>query len=277
MKVGIVGLGLMGGSLGLALKQTKIVSTISGWDINEEHRQQAIELGLVHEIKNIEQMKKECDMVVLAIPVEAIITTLKKDLFDAPKNLTIIDFGSTKRDIINAVPKTIRSNFVAAHPMAGTEYSGPQAAFSSLYAGATAIICDPELTANEHAMRAVELFSHIGMKIVFMSASEHDHHTAIISHLPHAISFSLASGVLKQEERRHIVALGGPTFSGMIRVAKSSPIMWSDIFKQNKDELIDAIDMFESELNELKKLLQNDKFDKVYDFLSDARKIREIL
>lgn len=277
MKVGIIGLGLMGGSLGLALQKLKIVSTVSGWDLNQNHREQALSLGLIHEIKSIDDMKKECDVVVLAIPVEAIIATLKNDLADAPSGLTIIDFGSTKRAIIEAVPASIRGNFVAAHPMAGTEYSGPAAAFGSLYEGATVIFCDPEPTKNEHAMRAVELFSHLGMKIVFMSASEHDHHTAIISHLPHAISFSLASGVLKQEEPRHIVALGGPTFSGMIRVAKSSPVMWSDIFKQNEDELIAAIDMFSDELARLKQLLSEKKWQEVREFMGEARAIREIL
>ncbi|BCX79875.1 prephenate dehydrogenase [Campylobacter sp. 19-13652] len=277
MKVGIVGLGLMGGSLGLALQKTKIVSTVSGWDLSEAHKNEALELGLVHEIADISTMKQNCDIVVLAIPVEAIIATLKNDLFDAPSNLTIIDFGSTKRAILDAVPDSIRGNFVAAHPMAGTEYSGPKAAFSSLYDGATVIFCDPELTTDRHAMRAVELFSHIGMKIVFMSAAEHDHHTAIISHLPHAISFSLASGVLQQEERRHIVALGGPTFSGMIRVAKSSPVMWSDIFKQNEDELISAIDMFSDELARLKGLVASKDWQGVGEFMRKARKIREIL
>lgn len=277
MKVGIIGLGLMGGSLGLALKQTKIVSTISGWDINKEHCSQALELGLIHELKSIEQMKKECDILVLCVPVRAIITTLQNELADAPQNLTIIDFGSTKRDILKAVPPAIRANFVAAHPMAGTEYSGPKAAFSSLYAGATVIICDIEQTANAHSIKAVELFSHIGMKIIFMSASEHDRHTAIISHLPHAISFSLASWVLKQEEKKHIVALGGPTFSGMIRVAKSSPIMWGDIFAQNSDEVLNAIDNFKAELKEFEKLIKSKEWDRLRDFMSQARKIGEIL
>lgn len=277
MKVGIVGLGLMGGSLGLALKQTKIVSAIYGYDASNKHCDEALELGLVHEIRSISQMKKECDMIVLAIPVEAIISTLQNELADALDSLSIIDFGSTKRAILEAVPSSIRANFIAAHPMAGTEYSGPKAAFCGLYEGASVIICDAEGTAPLHLKRAVEMLSHIGMKIIFMSASEHDHHTAIISHLPHAISFSLASGVLKQEEPRHIVALGGPTFSGMIRVAKSSPIMWSDIFKQNKDEIITAIDMFCKELKELKTLVQNEDFVAVKEFMQDARKIRQIL
>lgn len=277
MKVGIIGLGLMGGSLGLALQNTKIVSTVSGYDLNKEHQEQAIKLNLVHEIKSIEQMKQDCDVIVLAIPVEAIISTLSNFLHDTPNNVTIIDFGSTKQAIISSVPKSIRKNFIPAHPMAGTEYSGPSAAFSSLYSGATVIICDVENSGQIHNKRAVELFSHLGMKIVFMQAAEHDHHTAIISHLPHAISFSLASGVLKQEERRHIVALGGPTFSGMIRVAKSSPIMWSDIFKQNNKEILNAIDMFESELDNLKELIKAGQWDMVRDFMTQARRIREIL
>ncbi|MDL0087960.1 prephenate dehydrogenase [Campylobacter gastrosuis] len=276
MKVGIIGLGLMGGSLGLALKDEKLISCVSGYDLNKEHEKKALELGLVHQILSFDEMKKECDIIFLAIPVEAILKVVTQ-LTDIDENTTIIDFGSTKERIIEAVPLSIRKNFIPAHPMAGTEYSGPEAAFKSLYKDAVVVVCDFEESSEKHVKRSVELFSHLGMKIIFMSASEHDHHVGIISHLPHAISFSLANGVLKDEDKRNIIALGGPTFRGMIRVAKSSPIMWSDIFKQNKNNILNAINMFENELDECKKMVQNEQWDELFSWMSDARKIKEIL
>ncbi|MBR8461903.1 prephenate dehydrogenase [Campylobacter sp. faydin G-24] len=276
MKVGIIGLGLMGGSLGLALKDEKLISCVSGYDINEKHRERALELGLIHEILSLEEMKKKCDIIFLAIPVEAIISIVQ-DLTDIDDETTIIDLGSTKQKIIDAVPLSIRKNFIPAHPMAGTEFSGPDAAFKSLYSGSVVVICDFEESNEKHVKRSVELFSCLGMKIVFMNAIEHDHHVGLISHLPHAIAFSLANGVLNQEDKRHIMALGGPTFRGMIRVAKSSPIMWSDIFKQNKQNLIDSIKMFKDELSECEKLIADERWDELREWMSDARKIREIL
>ena len=276
MKIGIIGLGLIGGSLGISLKNEKLISCVSGLDLNEEHEKQALELGLVHEILTLEEMKKKCDMIFLAIPVEAIIKIVK-NFEDIGEDTTIVDLGSTKQKIIEAVPENIRRNFIPAHPMAGTEYSGPTAAFPGLFKEAVVVICDFKESSETHVKRAVELFSHIGMKIVFMDAKEHDHHVGIISHLPHAISFSLASGVLKEEAQKNIIALGGTSFKGMIRIAKSSPVMWSDIFKQNRRNVIDAIDMFKTRLDECKKLIENEKWDELREWMSEARKIREIL
>lgn len=276
MKVGIIGLGLIGGSLGLALKEEKLISCVSGFDISPDNERQALELGLVHEILGFEEMKRKCDIIFLAIPVEAI-CKIVQNLTDISEDTTIIDLGSTKQKIIEAVPPQIRKNFIPAHPMAGTEHSGPAAAVKGLYSGAVVVVCDFEESSEKHVKRTVELFSHLGMKIVFMSATEHDHHVGLISHLPHAIAFSLANGVLKQEDKRHILALGGPTFRGMIRVAKSSPVMWGDIFKQNKDNVLDAIKMFKDELSECEKLVANERWDELGEWMSEARKIREIL
>ncbi|KEA46067.1 prephenate dehydrogenase [Campylobacter mucosalis] len=276
MKVGIIGLGLIGGSLGLALKDEKLISCVSGFDMSKEHEKQALELGLVHEILTFDELKKKCDIIFLAIPVEAIIK-ISKELSDIDENTTIIDLGSTKQKIIDSVPLSIRKNFIPAHPMAGTEFSGPSAAQKGLYKDAVVVVCDFEESSEKHVKRAVELFSHLGMKIVFMSAAEHDHHVGIISHLPHAIAFSLANGVLKQEDTRHIMALGGPTFRGMIRVAKSSPTMWGDIFKQNKENILCAIDMFKNELSQCEELVRQERWDDINKWMSEARKIREIL
>ncbi|ASM34471.1 prephenate dehydrogenase [Campylobacter sputorum subsp. bubulus] len=276
MRVGIVGLGLIGGSMGLCLKKTKIVSSIVGYDINKQNEEDALNLGLVGSIMDIDDMKKNCDIIFLAVPVEAIIK-ITQSFGDIDENLTIVELGSTKVEILSNVPSIIRKNFVAAHPMSGTEFSGPMAAKEDLFKDAVMVLCDMEQNSEIHRRRIVEIASHIGMKIVFMSATEHDHHAAIISHITHVISFSLANSVMKEEDIKHILALRGGSFSDMIRTAKSSPEMWSDIFKQNSENILFAINMFRKELDICENLIKHKKWDELRNWMSEARKIREIL
>ena len=276
MKIGIIGLGLIGGSFGISLREMKLISSVSGYDLNKENEQIALNLGLIDEIIDIEEMKKKCDVIFLAIPVEAIIKTLQI-LSDVKENVTIIDLGSTKSKIIDECPAQIRSNFVAAHPMAGTENSGPKAAFKGLLNGAVVVICD-DLGADEnHIKRAVELLSFLGLKIVFMDSKSHDHPVSIISQLPHAISFSLVNSVLKEENRRNIINLSGGSFIGMSRIAKSSPKMWVDIFKQNRKNLLSSINAFKNELENCEKMLEDERWDELEKWMAYARTIREIL
>lgn len=276
MKVGIVGLGLIGGSLGLALRNMKLISLVLGYDIDENNQKEALNLGLVDEIANLQEMKKRCDMIFLAIPVGAIIQILQ-DLKDINPNTTIVDLGSTKAEILDSCPEEIRSNFVAAHPMAGTENSGPKAAFKTLLNNAVVVICDDKNANELHVKRAVEILSHAGMKIVFMNAKSHDHHVGLISHLPHAISYSLVNAVLNQEDKRNILLLVGGSFGDMSRIAKSSPEMWSDIFKQNKQNLLNSIESFKDELENCVNLVKNDKWEELREWMYKARKLREIL
>ncbi|MFW5606459.1 MAG: prephenate dehydrogenase [Campylobacter hyointestinalis] len=276
MKVGIIGLGLIGGSLGLALRDMKIISSVSGYDLNKQNEEDALKLGLIDKIISFEEMKRTCDMIFLAIPVEAIIKVLG-DLKDIPKNTTIVDLGSTKSKILEECPKEIRENFVAAHPMAGTENSGPKAAFKSLLNDAVVVVCDDKNAHEKHIKRAVEILSHAGMKIIFMDAKSHDHHVGIISHLPHAISYSLVNATLKEEDKRNILLLAGGSFSGMARIAKSSPEMWVDIFKQNKNNLVSAIDSFKNELQICQDLIKGEKWDELKEWMNTARKLRDIL
>ncbi len=275
MKIGIIGLGLMGGSLGLALKHTKLVSSVCGYDLNQSHCEEALKLNLVDEIISFKQIKK-CDVIVLAIPVEAIIKTLK-NLEDIDENTTIIDLGSTKEKIIKSVPDKIRKNFVAAHPMAGTEKFGPSAALEGLFNDAIMVFCNLESSGDIHKQRAILLFSHIGMKVFFMDAHEHDRHASFISHLPHALSYALAKSVMSQEDPKSILILAGGGFKDMSRVAKSSPQMWSDIFKQNKHNILNSIELFQQELEYAKKLVQDEKYDKLSDWMEEARKLHNIL
>jgi len=276
MQIGIIGLGLIGGSLGLALRDMKLIDKIWGYDLSEQNAREAQELGLVDEICDFEYIKEHCDVIFLAIPVDAIVATLKR-LEGVGAMTTIIDLGSTKAEIIASCPPSLRYNLIPAHPMRGTEFSGPKAAFRELLKGAVVVICDDKNIGESHVKRAVEIFSHVGMKIVFMDAASHDHHTALISHLPHVISFSLVSAVLSEENRVNIVNLAGGSFEGMARIAKSSPEMWLDIFKQNRQNLLNSIDEFEEQMAACRKMLENSDWAGLYQWMSEARKIREIL
>ncbi len=275
MKVAIIGLGLIGGSLGLCLKENKLISAVYGLDISKQNEKDALNLGLIHELIAFEDLKI-CDLIFIATPVDAIVKILQ-DLKKIPANTTIIELGSTKRKIIESLPKKLIKQTLFAHPMAGTENSGPKAAFKELYKDAVCVLCDSEMADFEHRKRAVEILSHLGMKIVFMDSFAHDHHTAIISHLPHIISFSLANFVMKEENKRNIVHLAGGSFTAMSRIAKSSPAMWGGIFEQNKDNVLKSIEFFEKELKACKKMIQENSFDALKTWMAKANKLREIL
>lgn len=275
MKIAIIGLGLIGGSLGLCLKENKLISCVYGMDLSKENEQDALNLGLIHELIEFKDLHL-CDMIFIATPVDAIIELLKK-LENLPLSTTIIELGSTKRKIIENLPKKLIKQTLFAHPMAGTENSGPKAAFKELYKDAVCVLCDSETADELHQKRAVEIFSHLGMKIVFMDSKAHDHHAAIISHLPHVISFSLANFVMKEEDKRTIVHLAGGSFRGMSRIAKSSPAMWSSIFEQNKDNLLNSIEFFEQELKLCKKMIEQSSQDELKAWMAKANTLREIL
>jgi prephenate dehydrogenase len=275
MKVGIIGLGLMGGSLGLALQDTKIVSQVLGYSRNLKTCEEALELGLVHEIASFDEIKA-CDMIFLAIPVEAIIDTLQL-LEEIADTTTVIDLGSTKEKIVQSVPKSIRKNFIAAHPMCGTEKFGPSAAFKTLYQNQVVVFCDTQDSANFHKDKATQIFSHIGMKIVFMDAASHDKRVSLISHMPHVLSYSIANGVIGQEDPKSILLLAGGGFRDMSRLAKSSPAMWSDIFKQNKKNLLNALDIFQEELDKAKEMVKEDKWEELEEWMANATTLHKIL
>lgn len=276
MNIGIIGLGLIGGSLGLALQKIKLINKISGFDVSKEHAQKALELGLVDEIIDIEGMKNGYDAIFIAVPVEAIISVFDS-LKGCDENTTIIDLGSTKRAIIKACPNELKKQFVGAHPMAGTEFSGPNAAKENLFNSATVVLCDESGVNETHIKKATEILSHAGMRLIFMDAAAHDHHVGFISHLPHAISFSLVNATLNEEERRNIFLLGGTSFAGMARIAKSSEIMWCDIFKQNKDNILNAMNAFKVEFAKCEELLKNDRWDELREWMKNARQIKDIL
>jgi prephenate dehydrogenase len=274
--VGIIGLGLMGGSLSLALQKSSNDYKFIGYDHNQNHCKEALKLNLVEKIaKDIEEIKK-CDIIVLTIPVDGIIKVLQ-DLIGVKQDTTIIDFGSTKEKICASIPSQIRANFVAAHPMAGTEKFGPNAAIDYLYKDKVVVLCDVEKSGNHQVEVAKKLFKDISMQIVFMGAKEHDRHAAYISHMPHALSYSLANAVMNQEQRESIIALAGGGFKDMSRIAKSSPTMWEDIFRQNQTNLIEAIESFQKELKKCKKMVENQEWEELNSWMAQANKLHEIL
>jgi len=275
MVAGIVGLGLIGGSLALDLKDLDFIEKVIGYDRNPNHRKKAIELGLVDEIVEFEDIKK-CDVIFLAIPVEGIIEALKK-LKDVNGNITIIDLGSTKEKIVQNVPKEIRKNFVATHPMTGTEKFGPTAAFKGLYKDKIVVLCNIQDSADMQKKIAEEIFIKIGMQIVYMDANEHDRHAAFISHLPHAISYALANSVLKQEDPKSILILAAGGFKDMSRLAKSSPNMWTDIFKQNRNNLLTSIEVFKKELKFAQKLIEEENWEELKCWMQKATTLHDIL
>jgi len=274
--VGIIGLGLMGGSLSLALQKSSKDYKFIGYDHNIQHCEEALKLNLVNTIaKSIEDIKK-CDIIILTIPVDGIIKVVQ-ELTDISSTTTIIDFGSTKEKICASIPSQIRANFVAAHPMAGTEKFGPSAAIEDLYTNKVVVLCDIDQSGKKQRDVAIKLFNDISMQIVFMGAKEHDRHAAYISHMPHALSYSLANAVMNQEQRESIIALAGGGFKDMSRIAKSSPNMWEDIFRQNQTNLIEAIESFQKELKKCKKMVENQKWEELNQWMSQANKLHEIL
>ena len=275
MNIAIIGLGLMGGSLALSLQEQNYVNSIVGYDHNEKHQNDALTLGLVDKIVSFEDVKK-CDVIFLAIPVNGVINILQQ-LTDVNESTTIIDLGSTKEKIVASVPKIIRKNFVAAHPMTGTENFGPHAAVKNLYDNKVVVLCDLEDSGEVQKKTAKKIFKSLHMKKYFMKSHEHDRHAAFISHMPHAISYSIANTVLKQENKHNILALAAGGFRSMSRLAKSSPYMWEDVFRQNKDNLLEAIELFETELTRLKQNIQNEEWGKVHQEMANANKLHDIL
>ena len=275
MKIGIVGLGLMGGSLALSLRKLPFVSNIYGLDHNEEHQKEALRLNLVEKIIDFEELCT-LDLIVLAIPVNGIIKSLQSFEGKISETTTIIDLGSTKEVIVKAVPPSIRKNFVAAHPMTGTEHHGPSAALHGLYNDKVVVLCDLEESGTLQQETAVRIFSGIHMRLSYMHAHEHDRHAAFISHMPHVISYSIANSVLAQEDRYNILALAAGGFRSMSRLAKSSPDMWEDIFKQNRENLLDAIDVFQRELDTFKKEIKNSEWQEVRNKMLNANQLEEI-
>ncbi len=274
----VIGVGLIGGSFALDLKSKYDDLTIVGIDNNEEHLKEALELNLIDRSATFDDLNN-ADMVILAIPVDAAVELLPEILNRVNDDCLVIDVGSTKEDICLAVNNhDKRRNFLAAHPIAGTEFSGPAAAIHGLYNKKTIIICEVEDTAFKLQERALDMFRDLGMRIRYMKPKAHDKHIAYVSHLSHISSFMLGKTVIEKEKNeRDIFDLAGSGFESTVRLAKSSPEMWTPIFEQNKTNVIETLDEYISNLRHFKELIEKGDFEEVYNEMKNTNYIKKIL
>lgn len=278
MKVYVIGIGLIGGSMVLDIKEKHPNATIFGIDNNEKHLQEAIDLGVIDQAGNFEDLA-EADFVIVSVPVDVALTVLPKVLDLAGDKTIVFEVGSTKKPICEAVanhPK--RRNFIATHPIAGTEFSGPSAAIRGLFKGKTNIICEVEKTTFKLQEKALKLFSEIGMRIRYMDPVSHDKHIAYVSHLSHISSFMLGKTVMdKEKDEQDIFDMAGSGFESTVRLAKSSPAMWTPIFKQNKEHVIETLEEYISNLSRFRDLLKEENYNAIFEEMESTNKIKEIL
>lgn len=278
MVVTIIGVGLIGGSLAIALKEKGLVEKVIGVESNPVHAAKALELGLVDEMKNIEEGTQEADLVVLAIPVDAVEQLLPRVL-DKVDRQVVMDVGSIKGGIMEAIKDHPRKRrFVPTHPMWGTEYSGPEAAVTGAFAGKATVICDRD-GSDADALKLVEnLCRDLGMKLVYMDAYDHDVHVAYVSHISHITSFALANTVLeKEKEEDAIFSLASGGFESTVRLAKSNPSMWIPIFMQNRENVLDVLNEHISQLRKFKACLEKENYTYLKELIEQANNIRKII
>jgi prephenate dehydrogenase len=277
-QVSIIGVGLIGGSFALDLKHFIPEVHITGIDQNETHLTEAISLGIVDQIGSMNSLKT-ADLVVLAIPVNAALKILPQVLNLISDQAVVIDMGSTKEAICKAVsthPR--RAQFLATHPIAGTEFSGPSAAINGLFKNKTNIICEVEKTLPNLGESVLSVFKTMGMHLRFMAAKDHDKHIAYVSHLSHISSFMLGKTVIEKEKNeRNIFDMAGSGFESTVRLAKSSPDTWTPIFEQNKDNVIETLTEYIQNLNQFKAFMEKDDFEAVHNEMKNTNYIKQIL
>lgn len=276
-KIHIVGLGLLGGSFALIVKYKRPDIVLTGFDQNPQHLEQALALGMISEAK--EAPDTDTDVVVLATPVDTLTALLEETLANTGDHTLVFDFGSTKELICEKVannPK--RANYLAVHPIAGTENSGPKAAEQDLFDGKVMIICEMDRTDVHLKGMAYELFELMNMKLRFMDPKDHDLHLAFVSHLSHVTSFMLGKTVLdKTADEKHIFDMAGSGFASTVRLAKSSPAMWAPIFVENRKNLLEAMDSYIEHMARFRDKIAAEDYQGLTDEMVEANKIRDIL
>ncbi len=289
MKVGIIGLGLIGGSMAIDLKRRGFASEIIGVESDPVNAAAALKIGLVDRITDFDQCVEQVDMVVLAVPVGVAVKMLPRvlDRFAAGQNggpgkataKVVIDVCSTKEQLARRVKyHPARRHYVATHPMAGTEYSGPWAAMSGLFDGHACIICDAEDSCPDAVAKVESLYDVLNMRTICMNSSNHDVHTAYVSHISHVTSFALALTVLdKEKDEKHIFDLASGGFSSTVRLAKSSPDMWTPILSQNRDNILHVMDTYIEKMNEFREAIAEGDEARVRSLIEEANRIRRII
>jgi prephenate dehydrogenase len=278
MTIAVIGTGLIGGSMALALKDLKIAEKVIGVDANKEHVQKAIDLGIIDESADLVSAVEQSDVVIVAIPVHST-QELLPGIMDHVTTQVVMDVSSTKEPILNAIkdhPR--RSRFVGTHPMWGTEYSGPEAAVRDAFRGKVTVISGKE-NSDTDALDLVEnIYRQLGMRIIYMDPASHDIHAAYVSHISHITSFALANTVLeKEKEESAIFDMASAGFESTVRLAKSNPAMWVQIFMQNRENILDVLNEHISQLRKFKSCLEKENEKYLTELIDNANKIRKIL
>jgi prephenate dehydrogenase len=278
MKICIVGLGLIGGSMAIDLKRRGFARRIIGVDSNKLHAHTALQMGIVDEIKNLKEGLDEAELIVIATPVDVTCQLLPKVL-DQIEDQTLIDVSSTKEPIIQSIVKhKNRRNFVSTHPMAGTENSGPWAATAGLFDGKAVIFTDIEDSDPLRVKSVESLYESLGMRPLNMNAVDHDIHVAFVSHISHISSMALALTVLdKEQNEKNIFNLASGGFDSTVRLAKSSADMWTPIFMQNQKNLLTVLDTYVNKLQDFRALIEQNDPEGMYKLITQANKIRKVL
>ncbi len=278
MTITIIGLGLMGGSAAIDLKKRGFATKIIGVDNNKLHAETALHIGVVDELAALEDAVPQSELVVVAVPVDIAVKIIPK-ILDRSDSQAITDMCSTKGHLCELVkyhPK--RKNYVAAHPMAGTEFSGPWAAKSGLYDGKAVIFCDTQESDIRKVAAIRRMFETLNMRVTFMDSNSHDRHAAFVSHISHISSFALALTVLDQEKNeRHIFDLASGGFDSTVRLAKSSALMWSPIFEQNASNVVEVLNTYIDKLNQFKQAISQGEREKIDGLINKSNHIKKIL
>ena len=278
MRLAVVGIGLMGGSIALSLKKKGFVSHVIGVDQNIEHQQQALQLGIVDEIMSLEDAVTSSDIIALATPVN-VAELLLPTILNLVNKQVVFDLGSTKESIVNvANAHSNKGRFVPTHPMWGTEFSGPTAAQTDAFVDKATVICNKSQVDPDALAIIEQMYVQLGMHILYMDAIKHDIHVAYISHISHITSFALANTVLeKEKESDAIFELASGGFESTVRLAKSNAEMWVPIFMQNKENVLDVLNEHISQLRKFKASLEKENPDYLLELIQNANKIKRIL
>lgn len=279
MIVTVVGVGLIGGSLALSMKQHGLATHVIGVDHNPTHLREAAARHLIDEgSTDLPAAVRRADLIILAVPMDALLSLLP-EVLDIVDNQVVIDVGSTKKallDVVRTHPK--RNRFVAVHPMAGTEFSGPEAAVPELFRDKTLVLCDAEDSAADAVAQVEQVADALGMRRVYLGGAEHDMHVAYVSHISHITSFALALTVLEKErDEQRIFELASTGFSSTVRLAKSSSAMWVPIFRQNRENVLDVLDEHLRQLQHMRDVLAQEDYSAFTDLIHQANHIKRIL
>ena len=281
MVLGIIGLGLIGGSMAIDLKRRGFAQEVVGVETEPVNASAAKAIGLVDEVVDLKQCVDRSDVIVVAVPVGAAQALLPEilDMMPEGSGKVVMDVCSTKEQLVRSVENhPARAHYVASHPMAGTEYSGPWAAMSGMYDGHACIICDAEKSHPEAVQKVEALYDVLNMRVICMDSSSHDLHTAYVSHISHVTSFALALTVLEKErDEKHIFDLASGGFSSTVRLAKSSPDMWTPILTQNKENVLHVMDTYIEKMNAFRQAVAEGDEEAIRNLIEEANRIRRII